>query len=102
MERRKSQNITDVTLHFLREMGLETPLLQYRLLQTWPDVVGEDYAQRTKALEIRNQTLWVAADSPSLCAFLSMHRTSLVARLNQSVGAFVIADIKFQPTFNTL
>lgn len=101
MERKKAQSVTNVTHHFLREMGLETPLLQHRLLQAWPKIVGETYAQRTKALEIRNQTLLVAADSPSLCAHLSMHRSVLVASLNHEVKGFIISDIKFVPSLET-
>lgn len=100
MERRKSQSVTDVTRHFLREMGLETPLLQHRLLQAWPKVVGETYAPHTKALEIRDTTLHVAADSPSLCSFLAMHRSALVAQLNHDVEGFVISDIRFFPTLH--
>ena len=100
MERRKSQSVTDVTRHFLREIGLETPLLQHRLLQAWPKVVGKIYAPHTKALEIRDTTLHVAADSPSLCSFLAMHRSALVAQLNHDVEAFVISDIRFFPTLH--
>ena len=35
----KSQPMRDVLLAFLRQEGLETPLLEYRITQAWPEVM---------------------------------------------------------------
>lgn len=82
-------------MRYLRESGLESPLNQYRLLQAWTDVVGEDVAAQTQSLTIRNQTLVVRVVSPALRANLMMCRRQLVQRLNQAVRAEVIVDISF-------
>ncbi len=95
MFRKDVQNIRDLILRNLRAQGLETPLLQKRLIDSWPEVAGEMVAGYTQNLYIRNQTLYVHLTSPALRADLSMMRGELVKKLNQRVGSQVIADIRF-------
>ena len=94
MFRRSVQDIRSVLNTFLRLKGLETPLLQKRLMDAWPDVVGRSVVRYTSEMFIKNQTLFVKISSPALRADLSMRRTRLVKQLNDAVGAMVIADIK--------
>ncbi len=95
MFKRDVIQIKDLILRNLRAQGLETPLLQKRLMDAWPAVMGETIASYTGNLFIRNQTLFVHLTSPALRADLSMQRTEIVKRLNASVGEQVIADIRF-------
>ncbi|MDD6754345.1 MAG: DUF721 domain-containing protein, partial [Prevotella sp.] len=78
----------------LREEGLEVPLLQKRLVDSWEVVTGNVVARYTAEKFIRNQTLFVKITNPALRQDLSMMRTQLVKRLNEQVGSFVISDIK--------
>ena len=82
-------------LRNLRVLGLETPLLQKRLVEAWPEVAGEAIARYTTSAVIRNQTLFVRLSVPALRADLSMRRQEFVQRLNAHVGAQVISDIRF-------
>ena len=41
MFRRKTLILSDVLKHYLREEGLETPLLQHRLIEAWEEVAGK-------------------------------------------------------------
>jgi len=82
-------------LHNLRQLGLETPLLQKRLVDAWPEVAGEAIARLTTSVSIQNQTLVVKTSVPALRADLSMRRRELVQQLNAHVGAQVITDIRF-------
>jgi len=95
MFKRKEQPIGSLVLRNLRAQGLETPLLQKRLVESWPDVAGEAIARYTIGLNIQNQTLFVRLSIPALRADLSMRRQEFVSRLNSHVGAQVIADIRF-------
>ena len=95
MFKRDVIQIKDLILRNLRAQGLETPLLQKRLMDAWPTVMGETIASYTGSLFIRNQTLFVHLTSPALRADLSMQRTEIVKKLNASVGEQVIADIRF-------
>ena len=95
MFKRNSILIKDIILKNLRDQGLETPLLQKRLIDAWPVVMGETIASYTASLNIRNQTLFVHLTSPALRMELSMQRQDIVRRLNEHVGNQVIADVKF-------
>lgn len=95
MFKRDVQQIKNLILKNLREQGLETPLLQKRLIDAWPIVMGEAIANYTQNLTIRNQTLYVHLTSPALRADLSMQKKVIVEKLNNSVGTQVIADIRF-------
>lgn len=95
MFKRDVQQIKDLIMRNLRAQGLETPLLQKRLMDSWAEVAGDMVAEYTQDLQIRNQTLYVHITNPALRANLSMMRSELVKKLNEQVGTQVIADIRF-------
>lgn len=95
MFKRREQAIRDLIMRNLRAQGLETPLLQKRLVEAWPTVAGEVIARYTTNVVIRNQTLFVSLSAPALRADLSMRRQEFVRKLNNYVGNQVIADIRF-------
>lgn len=95
MFKRNSILIRDIILKNLREQGLETPLLQKRLIDSWSEVMGQLIANYTDDLCIRNQTLFVKLKNPALRSELSLQRQDIVRRLNSHVGSQVIADVRF-------
>ena len=96
MFKRDVKSIKDLILRNLRVQGLETPLLQKRLIEAWPIVAGEMIARYTTDVRIYNQTLLVRLSIPALRADLSMRRQEYVSRLNEYVGNQVITDIQFR------
>jgi len=95
MFKRDVKQISELILRNLRAQGLETPLLQKRVVEGWPVVAGEQIARFTTDVRIVNQTLYVSLRLPALRADLSMRRREFVNRLNEYVGNQVIADIRF-------
>lgn len=95
MFKRDVHNVKDLILKNLRAQGLETPLLQKRLMDSWAEVVGEIVANYTESMYIRNQTLYVHLTNPAMRADLSMMRREIVNKLNAHVGTQVIADVRF-------
>ena len=95
MFRRKVHSLSELLPEILRNEGLETPLQQKRLLACWTEVVGKPIAKYTGERFIKNQTLYVKIFNSALRADLAMSRGLLVKRLNEYVGAQVIADIRF-------
>jgi len=88
-------SVKDIILRTLREQGLETPLLQKRLVEAWGEVAGPAIARYTLNTYIYNQTLYVRLSSPALRADLSMRRQEFIRRLNEAVGEQVITDVRF-------
>lgn len=95
MFKRDVKSIRDLIMHNLRSNGLETPLLQKRLIEAWPEVAGPIIQRYTLNTYIRNQTLCVHLSNPALRADLSMRRQELVKKLNDRVGSQIIVDIRF-------
>ncbi len=95
MFKRDVQAIKNLILRNLREQGLETPLLQKRLIDAWPEVAGPAITRYTREVFIQNQTLVVHLTMPALRTELSMRRSELVRKLNEQVGEQVIANIRF-------
>ena len=95
MFKRDVHQLSLLILRNLRAQGLETPLLQKRLVESWPLVAGPAIARYTTGVSIYNQTLMVRLSSPALRSELMMRRQELVNQLNSFVGAQIIADIRF-------
>ncbi|MBP3789276.1 MAG: DUF721 domain-containing protein [Prevotella sp.] len=96
MFRRDVQSIKDLVMRNLRVQGLETPLLQKRLIEAWPIIAGELIARYTDSINVYNQTLYVHMTMPALRAELSMRRQEYVKKLNDYVEAQIITDICFR------
>lgn len=94
MFRREVKSVADVLQQLLREEGLETPLQQKRLIDSWETVTGRTVARYTTEKFVQNQTLYVKIVNPALRQDLAMMRQQLVKRLNEQVGSFIISDIK--------
>ena len=94
MFKKRVQTIDEILQRFLREEGLETPLLQKRLIDSWETVVGDTVAQYTTEKFIKNQTLFVKITNPALRQDLGMMRSQLVKRLNETVSRLIITDIR--------
>ncbi len=95
MFKRDVQTLADILTQCLRHDGLETPLMQRRLIDSWGKVAGRAIDKYTGEKFIRNQILFVKIVNPALRADLTMMRERLVNNLNVEVGARIITDIKF-------
>ena len=95
MFNRQPETLDAVIRRTLRANGLETPLVQKRLVDAWERVAGEKAAAHTTHKRIDNQTLVVGISSPALRQELSMRRTELARALNAAVGAMVITGVRF-------
>ena len=91
----KSQPLRDVLLAFLRKEGLETPLLEYRIMQAWPEVMGATISRYTKQVFVREGKLQVQLTSAPLRQNLLMEHKRIAQKLNEYVGSYVISDVCF-------
>ena len=95
MFRQQVKSLSDILQQLMRQEGLETPLQQKRLIESWEKVTGTVVARYTGEKFIKNQTLHVKITNPALRQDLSMMRSQLVCRLNEKVESMVISDIRF-------
>jgi len=90
-----SQPVHDILLAWLRAQGLETPLLEYRIVQAWPEVMGEVIGRYTRQVFVKDGKLQVQLTSPSLRQNLMMEHKRIAQKLNDHVGTYVISDVCF-------
>lgn len=95
MERHKSTPITSLLDAWLRHEGLETPLLQHRLIKGWSTVMGSTVAHYTGDIRITGDVLKVQIKSPALRQNLLMMRTEIARKMNDYVKAQVIQEVTF-------
>ncbi len=93
MHSRDAESVGALVMRLLRNEGLETPLNERRLVNSWTQVLGPDIAAYTKNVYIRNQVLYVELSSSVLRQELLSGKRRLIQCLNDSVGAQVITDI---------
>ena len=86
--------ISDAIVAFLRESGLEQPVLETRIVELWPEVMGDTIARLTRSVEVKNGMLIVHIASAALKAQLFDCRFELVAKLNNAAGAKVLRDVR--------
>ena len=87
-------NITDAIVDFLRESGLEQPVMEVQMEEIWPQVMGETVAKLTRSVVVKDGMLIVHVNSAALKAQLFESRFELVRKLNEAVGAEVIRDCR--------
>lgn len=95
MFKRKVQHIDSLLGKVLRDNGLETPLQQKRLMDSWETVTGRVVARYTADMFIRSQVLFVKLTNPALRSDIAMMKSQIVRRLNDTVGSHLIIDIRF-------
>ncbi len=88
------KQLKDLLHEYMRDNDLEMPLLRKRAVDAWDIVAGPVVAQATTSKRLDNQTLFVTIANAALRSDLMYQRSELVRLINESVGAFVISEIK--------
>lgn len=86
--------MTEAIVDYLRESGLEKPVLEVQVEEAWPRVMGETVAHLTRSVEVKDGMLIVHVNSAALKAQLFENRFDLVRKLNEAVGAEAIRDCR--------
>ena len=89
-----TQSIGQAIMDFLKENQLEQPLLERQLVAKWGEVMGTMVNELTRSVEIKNGVLYVKVKSAALRQQLFECRFEVVKKMNESVGAEVIRDVR--------
>ena len=90
----KAQSIGDLLADFIRGTEAETTLLERKIPQLWGEVLGEVVVRFTGEMEVKNGVLYVHIHSAALRQQLFEQRHAVVKKLNDSIGAKVLTDIR--------
>lgn len=82
-------------MDYLREVGMEQPLLERKIVELWPTVMGASVAALTRKVEVKDGVLMVYLNSAALKAQLFELRHELVNKMNEAVGGGqIIHDVR--------
>lgn len=89
---------TDITIKEAVEKMLEVYKLRRKydetaLIASWPELMGQAIANRTKQLYIRDKKLFVKVESSVIKNELVLMRSQIIGRMNERAGQVVIEDI---------
>jgi hypothetical protein len=93
MEKKEIKRIDALLQQFVKSNRLEKGLAEYRLKQSWNELLGVMVEKKTKSLQIRNRKLFVTLHSSVVRNELEMIKDTLITRLNEAAGMDVIDDI---------
>jgi len=93
MKRKDVRKIDSLLQQFVKANRLEKGLAEYRLIKSWPDLLGVSVAKKTKSLRIQNRKLFVTLHSSVVRNELSMMKDALIPKLNEAAGMDVIDDV---------
>ena len=96
MRKKNTELLSDVIRQFMKEQHLDRPLNEKRLIDAWPEILGNNIIQYTSDIYIKNKVLYVKLSSSVLRHDLFLSREEIKASLNKHVGADVIIDIVFR------
>ena len=94
MRRQKTQSLGEALVDYMRETGLEQPLLVQKVPSLWRSVMGDMVAVLTRKIEVKDGVLFVYLNSAALKAQLFECRYELVAKMNEALGSPLIKDVR--------
>ena len=90
-----AQALADILVDYLRQNGLEQPLLERQVVEAWPQVMGAATARMTRENEMKDGFLRVKIKSAALRSQLFECRYTILRKLNERVGGNVVKEIRF-------
>ena len=79
----------------VKQLSLNGVVQEQKLLQAWPQVVGERIARHTQALSVNRRILVVAVDSPGWMMQLTFLKPELLRKLAPRAKKDELRDIRF-------
>ena len=87
-------SIGDALVQYLRESGLEKPVMEAQVEELWPQVMGSVVTNLTRSVEVKGGVLYVRVNSAALKAQLFENRFELIRKMNAALGADFLRDCR--------
>ena len=93
MQKRNEQSIGEVLRQYLKVTQLDNVVFADRIATIWEEALGNEIAQQTDRIFLRDGALFIQLKSPSLKTELNMRRTQIATLLNEKLGAHIIKSV---------
>lgn len=92
---RTPKHIGDALKVLIRDLGFEQKINQTRVVELWPEIVGDAIAKVAKAERVTNGILYVKVHSMTWRTELLFQKAHILQKIDARVGKQVINDIRF-------
>ena len=94
MAKRPSLNpLPDILARFLKTHGMAIHMLEFKLQQHWPEIVGEHLARHTWPDSVRHRKLYLVAENSVWLQQLLFLKPELLAKINTAADGEALSDI---------
>jgi len=93
MRKTDTQTIAQVIKEYLKSPKLENKFKQFKIINSWEEILGKIVSKSTTNIYIKDKTLFVFLKSSVIRNQLYMIKTEIVKKLNEKVGEEIINDI---------
>ena len=94
MSKHKAESLGNILAEYFRGTEAETALLERKIPTLWVEVLGQSVVPFTGDMEVKNGVLYVHIHSAALRQQLFEQRHTIVNKINQSLGANILKDIR--------
>lgn len=92
-----SKHLKDLLGGFEKQLQKLQTIPSEEILKFWPKIVGDNISKMTKAVEFKNETLFVRVNNSSLFSLLTLHeKKKLIQLLRSRFPTVKIKDIHFR------
>ena len=92
---RPPKHISESLRFLIKDLGFEKRIDQVKVINMWPDIVGENIAKISQAERVFEGILYVKVKSMTWRTELLFQKPKILERIAQKVGENVITDIRF-------
>ena len=76
------------------ELGLAEPAVFTKVIEAWPDLVGDALAAHSRVRSVRNGVVEIAVDSPAWATEFRYREREVVELVSRLVGADVVGSVR--------
>lgn len=94
--KKNASDISVVLEHTLQNLDLSGRLLEQKAIEKWAQAVGPQIAASSRAESVREGVLFACCKNSMWSAELTLHKPTIIQKLNAALGKEVIKDIHFK------
>lgn len=89
------QELGQIIQNILKDRGWEKAVDINRAIVAWSEIVGQKVALNCKAVEIKNNILYVHAKNAAWKSEVSFLKNEILSTLNENIKSTQLKDIRF-------
>jgi predicted nucleic acid-binding Zn ribbon protein len=94
---KQTEKTLNTALHeLIASLGIQSKLQEYDAVNRWNEIMGEQIANASEAIGIKQGVLHVHVTTGPWRNELTLRKKEIIEKINTSIGSEIVKDIKFQ------